>query len=304
MKRTVILLIILGICISFSNAQTINKIVKDQNGRELLLGSINKEGLKSKPFKSWFTKNYDSYATNKVVIHTYKDSLKNYTIKVFLGTWCGDSRKEVPRFYSILDAANFPVNQLEVFALDFRKGAYKKGPNGEERGMNIHKVPTFIFYKNGEEVNRIVEHPRETFELDILKIITTKRYRSKYYVANLLLSYLETNSITELKEKEQYLLASFSESIESSGELNSLGYLFLKDNQTEKAKFIFDLNTKLFPYHYNVFDSLAEAYFETKNYNQALKIYYKALSLNPEAKSALEMVDKINRIQNKTVRSQ
>ncbi len=304
MKRTVILTIILSLCLTFSNAQTLNKLVKDQNGRAMLLGSINKEGLKSKPFKGWFLKNYDSYAINKVVIEKFKDSLKNYTIKVFLGTWCGDSRKEVPRFYSLLDAANFPENQLEVFALDFKKGAYKKGPNGEEKGMNIHKVPTFIFYRNGEEVNRIVEHPKETFELDILKIVTTKRYRSKYYVANLLLSYLETNSIAELKEKEQSLLANFSESIESSGELNSLGYLFLKDNQIEKAKFIFKLNTKLFPYHSNVFDSLAEAYFETKNYSEALKNYYKALSLKPDAESALEMVDKINKIQAETVSNQ
>jgi hypothetical protein len=68
MKRTVILTIILSLCLSFSNAQTLNKLVKDQNGKAMLLGSINKEDLKSKPFKVWFLKNYDGYGINKVAI--------------------------------------------------------------------------------------------------------------------------------------------------------------------------------------------------------------------------------------------
>ena len=99
----------------------------------MLLGSNNNQGLKLKLFKGWISQNYDGYNIDNMVIKKFKDSLKNHTINFFLGTWCGDSRKEVPRFYFILDVANFPENQLEVFALSFKKGAYKKGQNSEEK---------------------------------------------------------------------------------------------------------------------------------------------------------------------------
>ena len=64
-------------------------------------------------------------------------------------------------------------------------------------------------------------------------------------------------------------------------------------NHKEKALYVFDLNTKIFPYKYNVYDSLGEAYLETGNHNDALKNYYKVLSLKPDDENALEMVEKI-----------
>ena len=71
---------------------------------------------------------------------------------------------------SRIEAANFPQDQLEVIAVDNDRDSYKQSPTAEEKGLNIHRVPTFIFYKDGNEVNRIVESPVETFERDILAI--------------------------------------------------------------------------------------------------------------------------------------
>ena len=178
MKRTVIILSLL-FCFSTSYSQTYNQLVVDDKGKEKLLGKINREGLTSNSFNNWFSKNYDNYIPNKKFTNTLKDSLNNYTIKLFLGTWCGDSKREVPRFYKVLDVANFPEDQLEVIAVDRTPEAYKKSPTGEEKGLNIHKVPTFIFYKNGKEINRIVESPQATLEQDIKTIIDGK-YTPKY----------------------------------------------------------------------------------------------------------------------------
>jgi len=173
MKRTVIILSLL-FCFSLSYSQTYNQLVVDDKGKEKLLGKINREGLTSNSFKSWFERNYDSYIPNEKKISALKESLKNYNIKLFLGTWCGDSKREVPRFYKVLDAANFPEEQLEVIAVDRTPEAYKKSPTGEEKGLNIHKVPTFIFYKDGKEVNRIVESPQTTLEQDLKDILEGK----------------------------------------------------------------------------------------------------------------------------------
>lgn len=294
MKYFITLLLTLNL--SFATSQTLNTEVTDNKGKTKLLGKIDKKGLQKDNYKTWFNKNYDDYIVNKKFVKSYKDSLKNYTIKVFLGTWCGDSKKEMPRFYKVLETANFSMDNLEVYALDNTKEAYKKGPNGEEKGMNIHRVPTFVFYKNGKEVNRIVEHPIETLERDIEKIVTNKHYYSKYYVANMLFNKLNTITLEELKQQEPLLLSGFQEYSEGSKELNTLGYWHLNDKQYEKAIYLFELNTKLFAYNFNVFDSLGEAYFETKNYKEALKYYTKVLELKPEDDNAFKMIEIIKNL--------
>ncbi|MFD1614504.1 thioredoxin domain-containing protein [Gelatiniphilus marinus] len=292
MKRTVILSI-LFLNLFFSFSQTANKLTTDKNGNELLLGEISKSDLTKNTFNTWFSKNYDDYLVNKGVVKQIKDSLNAYEIKAFLGTWCGDSKFEVPRFYKVLEAAKFPEKQLQVIGVDRTKEAYKQSPNGEEKGLNIHRVPTFIFYKNGKEINRIVEHPKETFERDMLAIVTKNKYTSNYVAANYMHHLLNSKTLDSLKLEEPVLVSRLAEFVKGSRELNTFGYALLRSNQTEKALYVFDLNTKIFPYKHNVYASLGEAYFETKNYTEALKNYYKVLSLKPNEENAREMVEKI-----------
>ena len=292
MKRTVILSILL-LNLHFAFSQTTNKLTTDKKGNELLLGEITKSDLTKNSFNTWFSKNYNDYLVNKSITKQLKDSLNQYEIKVFLGTWCDDSKKEIPRFYKVLDATKFPENQLQVIAVNRTKDAYKQSPNHEEKGLNIHRVPTFIFYKNGKEVNRIVEHPKETLERDMLNITTKNTYTPNYVAANYMHYLLNTKPIDSLKSQELNLASRLAEFVKGSRELNTFGYSLLRSNQTDKALFVFNLNTKIFPYKYNVYDSLGEAYFETKNFTEALKNYYKVLSLKPDDKNAVSMIDNI-----------
>jgi thiol-disulfide isomerase/thioredoxin len=292
MKRTVTFFVLL-ISLNFSFSQTLNSLSLDAKGKEVLLGKINKKGLTSNSFNTWFSKNYDDYLVNTKIVKQLKDSINQYEIKAFLGTWCGDSKKEIPRLYKILDKTKFPENQLQVIAVNRTEEAYKQSPNHEEKGLNIHRVPTFIFYKNGKEVNRIVEHPKETLERDILKIITDNKYTSNYSVINYMSRLLTKKPLDSLKLDETVLTSRLAEYVKGSRELNTFGYMLLRSNQIEKALYIFGLNTKIFPYKYNVYDSLGEAYFVTKNYTEALKSYYKVLSLKPDNKNAIEMIEKI-----------
>jgi len=64
--------------------------------------------------------------------------------------------------------------------LDRRKGKVKNSPTGEERGLNIIRVPTMLFYKNGKEVNRIVESPIESLEEDMAQILSGQPYTPNY----------------------------------------------------------------------------------------------------------------------------
>lgn len=172
--------IILALFFFWGQAQEFNKEAKLDNGYTFMVGQINLEGLNSAPYNQWFQKGTESYSVDTAMVELFKNDLKNYAIKLFLGTWCGDSKRETPRLIKILLAADFPTEQLEIVALDRRKGMYKKSPTGEEEGLNIIKVPTIIFFKDGKEVNRIVESPLESLEEDMAQIILKKSYTPNY----------------------------------------------------------------------------------------------------------------------------
>ena len=291
MKRTVIFLSIL-FCAQIIISQNINQTVKGTNGKLKLLGKIDKKGLTEEPFNDWFEQNYEAYLVNTRLVKTYKNQIEDYKVKVFLGTWCGDSKREVPRFYKVLESVKFPKDQLAVIAVDRTADAYKQSPTGEEKGLNIHRVPTFIFYKDGKEVNRIVESPKTTFELDI-KAILEGKYTTNYMAAHYLEGLIKANGINSLLEMEDELVLRLSDFVKGSRELNTFGYVKLKSGAIKEAIYIFDLNAKLFPYKTNVYDSLGEAYFESKNYESALTNYAKVLSLEPKNENAQEMISRI-----------
>jgi len=56
----------------------------------------------------------------------------------------------------------------------------KTTPQNYEKGLEIFNVPTYIFKKNGKEINRIVEFPVETLEKDIFKILSGQEYKNIY----------------------------------------------------------------------------------------------------------------------------
>jgi thiol-disulfide isomerase/thioredoxin len=147
-----------------------NKVVVDNlTGSAILIGKVNLEAFAMPEFKDWYNKEYNEYNPNKEIIDKLKDSIDDIKISIFLGTWCPDSRREVPRFIRILSEVNFDFNNLSIISLD----RMKKSPGGEEIGLDIDYVPTMIFYNNGKEIGRIIESPSTTLEADMLKILKT-----------------------------------------------------------------------------------------------------------------------------------
>ena len=150
--------------------------VVNKEGELILLGEINLQALQKEPYKEWFKNNHDSYQPNTALLEQLKQQLKEHRIQLFLGTWCSDSHREVPNFIKILQAADFPINNLEMVAMD----GDKENPAQEKKVWNIDYVPTIIFVKDGKEVNRIVEMPLESLEKDMLKILSGQPYTPNY----------------------------------------------------------------------------------------------------------------------------
>ena len=90
-------------------------------------------------------------------------------VTIFLGTWCGDSRREVPRFWKAVDLAGMDV----PFAVHYiGVDRQKKEPSAPVTNNGILYVPTFIVYREGREVGRIVEESPHGIEKDLLALLT------------------------------------------------------------------------------------------------------------------------------------
>jgi len=146
-----------------------------------LLGVVTEEALQEAPFDSWYEPTFAAHNTALATIEQLKNiNWDSKTAQLFFGTWCGDSRREVPKMLKFLHEIGFPMEQLQIIAVNNTRKQYKQSPTHEEVGLNIIRVPTLIFYQSGQEMNRFVEYPRETLEADLLKILQKKDYTPQY----------------------------------------------------------------------------------------------------------------------------
>ncbi|HEV7768415.1 MAG TPA: peptidylprolyl isomerase [Thermoanaerobaculia bacterium] len=106
---------------------------------------------------------------------TVIEMMKSYVragdrVEVFMGTWCDDSQREVPKFLRIADdlKSQFGVDlPVRFVAVD----KSKQQPASLLEGKSLQKVATFIYYRDGQELGRIEERPQGLFEDDLLTIV-------------------------------------------------------------------------------------------------------------------------------------
>lgn len=287
-------IIIIALIITFQiNAQSLNNEVANEGETPFLLGKIDKSGLEGENYSSWFTKNHEEYEPNPELINTIASELKTHSITLFMGTWCGDSKKEVPRLYKVLEACDFPMNQLTVVAVSRKSGMYKQSPQHEEAGLNIHRVPTVIFYKDGKEVNRIVEHPINTFEEDIQNIITKNDYKSNYQIVTTIDNILKKKGLKGLKRKQKRLIKKFDGKVSSMFELNTYGKILYGTDRIDEAIEVFTFNTKLFPDQPRTYMSLANTLGVSGKKEEAIKVLENGIKMHPENENLKENLEVI-----------
>ncbi len=94
-------------------------------------------------------------------------------VDVFLGTWCGDSRREVSRLFVALALASETAPL--PFTIRFIGVDRAKVAPGLSEGVDLRYVPTIIVRREGVEVGRIVEHATRVIEQDLLDLLTGAR---------------------------------------------------------------------------------------------------------------------------------
>lgn len=134
---------------------------------KILNGPITKEGLQKMPYKVWFNTNYKTYLVDTDALKNIKRrQLKGLKILVFMGTWCHDSNREIPRLMRVCEELGI-TDQLELYGVDVNKTSQ----TGREKDYNVRKTPTIILMRDGVEIARILEEPEISFEQDFEKIL-------------------------------------------------------------------------------------------------------------------------------------
>jgi len=156
-----------------------DKLVQDpeNDGAQMLLGKVNYVDFKNDSLFPWMSENFKAYKPDSITLIGLKKELKGVYIKAFMGTWCEDSQREVPSFYKILKSIGINEERIDMIAVSHHKDT----PQGYEKELNIAYVPTFIFYKQEQELGRFVEYAQgATLEEDILTIVTNQPYIPAY----------------------------------------------------------------------------------------------------------------------------
>ena len=152
-----------------ASSQELNKTVfSEQANSIILIGHCNRDAFTLPEFQAWFDENYESYAPDETVITALSAiNTKGISIELIMGTWCSDSRREVPNLYRIFDEIGFPENQVSIINVNTEKLL----PEEDISKFHIERVPTIIIYKDKKETGRIIETPEKSLEKDLFELM-------------------------------------------------------------------------------------------------------------------------------------
>ena len=251
--------------------------------QEILFGKIKTEDLQKPPFSEWFSTGYNSYQPDIVLSRKIKKLISNdFSVEIFLGTWCGDSRREVPRLLRLLDDAGFPKDHVQIIALGGSDSLLKQSPQHEEAGKGIFRVPTVIVYKNNIEINRINEFPVLSLEADIYTILSMQSYSPNYKSFPAIKNWLGNGTLLNKNISARSLAGQLKALTDGEYELNSLAHLLLSHGKNEEALKIFQVNYYLYPESPKVLSGLGEGYYRNGDEKNAVSNLEKALEINKD----------------------
>jgi dipeptidyl aminopeptidase/acylaminoacyl peptidase len=127
----------------------------------------------------WDAEFFD-YEPDPAIIGSIAEHLGNVEITVLLGTWCSDSRREIPRLWKILDMIGYPSDEATLYAVGSSRFTSEmpipeellEWSNRIKERYGVERVATIILHRKGEEIGRVVETPETTLEGDLLEILS------------------------------------------------------------------------------------------------------------------------------------
>lgn len=148
------------------------EVSHDASGNKVVKGFLTKKDLVTDTAFAWFAQNQQGYTPDQNALQALKANKDSINIIAFGGTWCGDTKFILPKFFRLADAAGFSQDRITVLGVDHDK----KTIQHLSEVFNITNVPTLIVMKNGKEVGRVVEYGKSgMFDKELGEIIGGKK---------------------------------------------------------------------------------------------------------------------------------
>ena len=247
---------------------------------QILFGPITPADLhRPEACPGWMDERPGEVLADRKTLRKLRRSLKGKRIHIIMGSWCGDSRDNVPPFLRLLNAAGFPDEQLSMEAMLPRT---KAGAADSHKGQGLHRVPLFLVYDEaGQEIGRLVEDPQESLAADLLAISSLKAYQPRYPIANRFLQVYEADGLTAVKAIRSELL-SLAPQAESYREFSTLTNVLLGRGEMDAGIYACGLGLAIYPQagYLHMLQGQIEEYQERPRF--ALAAYRKALGLFTE----------------------
>jgi thiol-disulfide isomerase/thioredoxin len=168
MKKLLFILAI-GFAINVSAQDT--QVTTESGGTKIIKGFFTKKDIATDSSFTWFAANQQGYTPEQNALQALKANRDSINIIAFGGTWCGDTRNILPKFFVLADAAGLPQDRITLIGVD----RSKKTIQHLSEAFNIVNVPTIIVMKNGKELGRVVEYGKYgMFDKELGEIISKK----------------------------------------------------------------------------------------------------------------------------------
>ena len=255
-----------------AQSQKFNK----EESKQMLVGQINQADLQSGIYSTWFNKNLETYKVNTQALDLDKSQLKNIKVRIFMGTWCGDSKREVPRFFKIVQHLGITSQQIEMIALKRNR----QSPTHEEIGQNIHHVPTFVICQNQKELGRIVENPVKSLEDDLVKIVKQQSYTPDFAASEQLFGLFKNKGEGYMQQNRKAIAKKLRPQVKNVWELLRFAYILSLEEKYKAAITTCQIADQLYPGSLDVWLKMGKYYRLDKQLAMAKKYYKKVRKAN------------------------
>lgn len=114
----------------------------------------------------------DAYEPDAAAVAELRAIQEPTAIQIVMATWCGDSKKHVPRLLKSIERANNPNVTVEIMGI----GPDFESPMDFIQRESITNVPTVIVRRGAAEIGRYIETPATaTIEQDVVAIAAARQ---------------------------------------------------------------------------------------------------------------------------------
>ncbi|MEO0041617.1 MAG: hypothetical protein RL329_1065 [Bacteroidota bacterium] len=166
-------------------------------------------------------------------------------------------------------------DQPQIYGTQYRK----KGPNAKWERYKIDTTQITDNERRFYGVETLAEQKEKEFYMNLASI--SEFYQNPNSIEATL------KFIRSEKKKERLAAYDVRESA-----VNDFGYELLGLKKPQEALLVFQLNTELYPLGWNTYDSLGECLLLLGKKKEGIKAYKKSLQLNPNNKTAQEILKK------------